>query len=199
MAGIRSDAIAAATGSERVVRAMPNTPALIGQGIAGLYARAGGRPTAERAASTPCSRPTGELVWVEREAQLDAVTALSGLRARPTCSMCSRRCRGRPRDGPAADDAARRLAVQTVAGAAALAAASPSRSAELRRSVTSPGGTTAGGDRPCSTTRGVRATRVRASAVRRSPRQRAAARGARRASSAPLPDVAPCDARTGRR
>ena len=40
MAGIRSDAIARATGSERVVRAMPNTPALIGEGIAGLYARA---------------------------------------------------------------------------------------------------------------------------------------------------------------
>src|SRR5204862_2618651 len=41
MAGIRSDAIVAATGSERVVRAMPNTPALIGQGIAGLFARTG--------------------------------------------------------------------------------------------------------------------------------------------------------------
>ncbi|HKX95984.1 MAG TPA: NAD(P)-binding domain-containing protein, partial [Methylibium sp.] len=41
MAGIRSDAIVAASGSERVVRAMPNTPALIGRGIAGLYARPG--------------------------------------------------------------------------------------------------------------------------------------------------------------
>ena len=41
MAGIRSDSIALAVGSERVVRAMPNTPALIGQGIAGLYARGG--------------------------------------------------------------------------------------------------------------------------------------------------------------
>ena len=76
MAGIRSDAIARAVGSERVVRAMPNTPALIGQGISGLYARsavtASGRAEVEAVLA-----PTGRVLWVDREADLDAVTALS--------------------------------------------------------------------------------------------------------------------------
>jgi pyrroline-5-carboxylate reductase len=58
MAGIRSDAIVAATGSERVVRAMPNTPALIGRGIAGLYARAAVAPRARgRRAAAGAHRP----------------------------------------------------------------------------------------------------------------------------------------------
>src|SRR5436190_21542630 len=77
MAGIRSDAIAHAAGTERVVRAMPNTPALIGQGIAGLYAR----PVVdadERRLVEQVLAPTGRTLWVEREDDLDAVTALSG-------------------------------------------------------------------------------------------------------------------------
>ena len=77
MAGIRSDAIAAATGSERVVRAMPNTPALIGQGIAGLFARPAVTDD-DRADAVALLAPTGELIWVGEEVQLDAVTALSG-------------------------------------------------------------------------------------------------------------------------
>ena len=56
MAGIRSETIARASGSERVVRAMPNTPALIGRGIAGLFARDAVSP-AERLPSNRCSRP----------------------------------------------------------------------------------------------------------------------------------------------
>ena len=77
MAGITTASIAAASGSERVVRAMPNTPALIGQGIAGLFARpavsADERATVERLLA-----PTGQTLWVDREDDLDAVTALSG-------------------------------------------------------------------------------------------------------------------------
>ena len=77
MAGIRSDAIAKASGSERVVRAMPNTPALIGQGVAGVYARpAVSADDRQRAAVTLA--PTGKIVWLGDEAALDAVTALSG-------------------------------------------------------------------------------------------------------------------------
>jgi pyrroline-5-carboxylate reductase len=76
MAGIRSDAIAQASGTERVVRAMPNTPALIGRGIAGLVrARAVG--AAERAQVERCSRPPAAAVG-RAEADLDAVTAVSG-------------------------------------------------------------------------------------------------------------------------
>ena len=77
MAGIRSDALVAASGSARVVRAMPNTPALIGQGIAGLFAR----PAVDAAARADVAAlfaPTGASIWVDQEDDLDAVTALSG-------------------------------------------------------------------------------------------------------------------------
>ncbi len=77
MAGIRSEAIAHATRTQRVVRAMPNTPALIGQGISGLFARdAVGAP--ERTTVEHVLAPTGQVLWVDREEDLDAVTALSG-------------------------------------------------------------------------------------------------------------------------
>ena len=77
MAGIRSMAILRATGTERVVRAMPNTPALIGRGIAGLFARAAVSAD-ERALVEQLLAPTGATLWVAREEDLDAVTALSG-------------------------------------------------------------------------------------------------------------------------
>ena len=64
MAGIRSDAIAHAVGSERVVRAMPNTPALIGQGIAGLFARPA--VTADdRAEVEAVLAATGQTIWLD--------------------------------------------------------------------------------------------------------------------------------------
>src|SRR5699024_9439839 len=76
-AGIPSDSIARWLGTERVVRAMPNTPALIGQGVTGLFARAAvdaaGRKRVEQVLGA-----TGELLWVEDEQALDAVTAVSG-------------------------------------------------------------------------------------------------------------------------
>ncbi|MBL8333362.1 MAG: pyrroline-5-carboxylate reductase, partial [Rubrivivax sp.] len=77
MAGVRSDAIVRASGSARVVRSMPNTPALIGQGIAGLFARAE-VDAAARAEVEALFAPTGRMLWVAREDDLDAVTALSG-------------------------------------------------------------------------------------------------------------------------
>lgn len=140
MAGIRSDAIAAATGSERVVRAMPNTPALIGQGVAGVFARpAVSAEDRERIEAVLAA--TGAIVWVEREDALDAVTALSG--SGPAyvfhlieAMLAAAREMGLP------DAEAKRLAVQTVAGAAALAAGSSETPEVLRRNVTSPGGTT---------------------------------------------------------
>ncbi len=77
MAGLRSDAIARATGAARVVRGMPNTPALIGQGITGLCASAA--VTADdRALVEQLLQPTGRTVWVDNEGDLDTVTALSG-------------------------------------------------------------------------------------------------------------------------
>ena len=140
MAGVRSDAIVTATGSERVIRVMPNTPALIGQGIAGMFARAAVTDD-DRADAVALLAPTGELIWVGEEVQLDAVTALSGSGPAYVFLLLEALLEaGRQMGLPTA--AARRLAEQTVAGSAALAAASPDSPAELRRIVTSPGGTT---------------------------------------------------------
>ena len=77
MAGLRTDDMARLLGTPRIVRAMPNTPALVGQGVTGVYVRP--EVTAdERAAIARMIESTGQHVWVEREADLDAVTALSG-------------------------------------------------------------------------------------------------------------------------
>ncbi len=140
MAGIRSAQIVAATGSERVVRAMPNTPALIGQGIAGVFARPAVTDE-DRIDAEGLLAATGELIWVGEEAALDAVTALSG--SGPAyVFMLLEALQEAGRQMGLPTYAARRLAEQTVAGSAALAAASAESPAELRRNVTSPGGTT---------------------------------------------------------
>ena len=140
MAGIRSDALVAASGSGRVVRAMPNTPALIGQGIAGLYAR----PEVDAAARAEVEAlfaPTGESLWVAQEAQLDAVTALSGSGPAYVFYFIEAMMLAGQQMGLDAEQA-RRLAQSTFAGAAALAQQSPLPPAELRAQVTSKGGTT---------------------------------------------------------
>src|SRR5512133_1058936 len=76
-AGIRSDTIAQWLGTQRIVRAMPNTPALVGKGMTALFARPGAS-SGDRARVEQVIAPTGASLWVEREEQLDAVTALSG-------------------------------------------------------------------------------------------------------------------------
>ena len=140
MAGIRSEAVVAATGSARVVRAMPNTPALIGRGIAGLYARPEVMPD-ERARIEAVLAPTGSTLWVEREADLDAVTALSGSGPAYVFYFIEAMMQAGAEMGlePAA---ARRLAQETFAGAAALAMQSDEPPETLRARVTSRGGTT---------------------------------------------------------
>jgi pyrroline-5-carboxylate reductase len=140
MAGVRSRSIAAATGAARIVRAMPNTPALIGQGIAGLYPSP--RVTAEdRAAVERLLAPTGRLLWVTQEEDLDAVTALSGSGPAYVFYLLeAMEAAGAEMGLPPAQ--ARALAQATVAGAAALAGQSPEPPAALRQQVTSKGGTT---------------------------------------------------------
>ncbi|GAA6142949.1 pyrroline-5-carboxylate reductase [Hydrogenophaga sp. 5NK40-0174] len=76
-AGISSDNISHWTGSERVVRAMPNTPALVGLGMTGLFARDAVTADDRKMVDTVVAT-TGSFVWCDSEAQLDAVTALSG-------------------------------------------------------------------------------------------------------------------------
>ena len=140
MAGVRSDSIVAATGSARVVRAMPNTPALIGQGIAGLFAR-DGVDAAGRAAVDALLAPTGQTLWVDREQDLDAVTALSGSGPAYVFYLLEAMMAAAAEMGLAPEQG-RQLALATVTGAAALAQQSRDGPATLRQQVTSKGGTT---------------------------------------------------------
>jgi pyrroline-5-carboxylate reductase len=140
MAGVRSDALARAAGTERVVRAMPNTPALIGKGIAGLFARAG-VSAADRALAERVLAPTGSLLWFDAEADLDAVTALSGSGPAYVFYVIEAMIEAGTRMGLDAAHA-RRLAQETLAGAAQLAMQSDESPAVLRERVTSKGGTT---------------------------------------------------------
>ncbi|PZP33299.1 MAG: pyrroline-5-carboxylate reductase [Roseateles depolymerans] len=140
MAGIRTDALVAASGSERVVRAMPNTPALIGQGMAGLFARPA-VTSDERAGVEALLAPTGRLLWVAREDDLDAVTALSGSGPAYFFFFVEAMMAAAVDMGLTAEQG-RELALATCAGAAALALASPESPAVLRERVTSKGGTT---------------------------------------------------------
>ena len=140
MAGIRSAAIVGATGSRRVVRAMPNTPALIGQGIAGLYATPAVDDD-ERAAVEQVLAPPGQLVWVAREEDLDAVTAVSGSGPAYVFYVVEAMMQAAV-DMGLSPEQGRRLALATVAGAAALAQQSDESPAVLRERVTSKGGTT---------------------------------------------------------
>jgi len=144
MAGVRSENIAGAlqldARAARIVRAMPNTPALIGRGIAGLHAG----PTvsdSERRAVEALFAPTGSALWVSGEADLDAVTALSGSGPAYVFYFIEAMVQAGTEMGLAAGQS-RRLAQETFAGAAALAMQSDETPAQLRERVTSKGGTT---------------------------------------------------------
>jgi pyrroline-5-carboxylate reductase len=140
MAGVRCDSLQSATGARQTVRAMPNTPALIGRGITGAYATddVGGDG---RALATALLQTCGSVVWVSREADLDAVTALSGSGPAYTFYFIEAMVQAGTELGLSADTA-RQLAQETFAGAAALAMQSPESPQTLRERVTSKGGTT---------------------------------------------------------
>jgi pyrroline-5-carboxylate reductase len=127
-------------GHAAVIRAMPNTPALIGAGISGLYALPGVSP-AQKGLASGILEAAGEVVWVEDEAQIDAVTAISG--SGPAYVFyCMEALEAAARDLGLPAETARRLSLQTFYGAAALARKDGSEPAELRARVTSKGGTT---------------------------------------------------------
>ncbi len=127
-------------GHRKLVRAMPNTPALIGAGITGLFADpavdAAGRAAAERVLAA-----VGSTVWVAGEAQIDGVTAISG--SGPAYVFHFIECLQASGEALGFDAAtARKLAIDTVLGAARLAAGSDEAPGVLRERVTSKGGTT---------------------------------------------------------
>jgi pyrroline-5-carboxylate reductase len=140
MAGIRSDDMARSLGTQRIVRSMPNTPALIGQGIAGLYARPA-VTAIERKEVERLLAPTGRTLWVAAEHDLDAVTALSGSGPAYVFYFVEAMVQAAVEMG-LSEEQGKALALATFSGAAALAQASPEPPAVLRERVTSKGGTT---------------------------------------------------------
>jgi pyrroline-5-carboxylate reductase len=139
-AGITSSSIARWLSSERIVRAMPNTPALIGKGITGLFARAG-VSAADRTLIDQVIATTGELLWLTDEAQLDAVTALSGSGPAYMFYFMEAMTEAGEQMGLPREQAYK-LAVATFIGAGELARASTEPPEVLRQRVTSKGGTT---------------------------------------------------------
>ena len=139
-AGIPTTSIAQWLGNARIVRAMPNTPALIGKGMTGLFAcpavDAAGKALIEQIIAS-----TGEHLWVAKEEQLDAVTALSGSGPAYVFLFLETMTQAGVNMGLGADQAYK-LAVATFEGASALAARSSEPVEVLRERVTSKGGTT---------------------------------------------------------
>jgi pyrroline-5-carboxylate reductase len=127
-------------GYRRIVRAMPNTPALVGAGISALYATPEARAVAESAARV--LEACGEVLWCEREDDLDAVTAVSGSGPAYVFYFLEALERAAIELGLPAQEA-RRLAYATFEGSMRLARASRDSPTTLRANVTSKGGTTA--------------------------------------------------------
>lgn len=139
-AGIRSDSIARWLGTDRVIRAMPNTPALVGLGLTGLFARPAAN-AADRLAVEQVIKTTGEYLWLQEETQLDAVTALSGSGPAYVFYFLEAMIKAGVDMGLSREQA-HKLAVGTFVGASALAQASDEAPEVLRARVTSKGGTT---------------------------------------------------------
>ncbi|MFC0812901.1 pyrroline-5-carboxylate reductase [Paracoccus panacisoli] len=142
-AGVTLAAYERAFPDAAIVRAMPNTPAAIGQGISAIVgnARAG---AAEMALAETLMAAVGRVVRLDDEAQMDAVTAVSGSGPAYVFHLIEALAAAGAAEGlpPAL---ALELARATVAGAGALAVAEDEDPARLREAVTSPGGTTAAG------------------------------------------------------
>ncbi len=140
-AGTDTRRLSAAWGAKaRIIRAMPNTPGAIGQGITGLYAGQGAT-AADRKRSGTLLAALGETLWVKDENLIDSVTALSGSGPAYLFLMAEALTEAGIAEGLSPADA-EKLARATVSGAGALLAADKSPAAALRQAVTSPGGTT---------------------------------------------------------
>ena len=123
-----------------VVRAMPNTPALLGAGVTGLFANAR-VDEAQRVRTNQLLAAAGKTVWLDDEARMDAVTAVSGSGPAYVFLLAEAlQAAGEAEGLP--HEAARTLALQTILGAGRMLTESDVEPAELRRRVTSPNGTT---------------------------------------------------------
>lgn len=139
-AGIQTASISKWLNNPRVVRTMPNTPALIGQGMTGMFA-SNAVNESERILAETLLAPTGRCLWVAHESDLDAVTALSGSGPAYVFYFLEAMRQAGSELG-LSPETAYALALQTFAGATALAAQSSESPEVLRERVTSKGGTT---------------------------------------------------------
>jgi pyrroline-5-carboxylate reductase len=125
---------------QAIIRAMPNTPALVGEGITGMcpgqHCRQHHCDQAEKILSA-----AGEVIWLESESLMDAVTAISGSGPAYFFLLTESLTRAGVKLG-LEEGIARRLAEQTCIGAGVMMKTSDMDAAELRKRVTSPGGTT---------------------------------------------------------
>lgn len=129
------------TGRDRpIVRAMPNTPAAIGKGVTGAIANEKASGPVREGADL-LLRAVGEVVWIEDEGQMDALSAISGSGPAYVFHLVEAMAAAGVEHG-LPEDLAMRLARQTVIGAGALLEQSDESAAQLRANVTSPGGTT---------------------------------------------------------
>ena len=142
VAGVNSELIADQLNSESpIVRTMPNIPALIGMGITGMYA-SDNCLNRQRAMAQQIMESAGEVVWLEDESLMDVVTAISGSGPAYFFYMIEALRDAGVRLG-LSRDVASKLALYTAQGAGAMAVQSDMDVSELRRQVTTEGGTTA--------------------------------------------------------
>ncbi|ENU58951.1 Pyrroline-5-carboxylate reductase [Acinetobacter guillouiae MSP4-18] len=140
VAGAEIKTISDLTGSERVVRVMPNTPALVQTGAHGMFAKPE-ISAKDRELATQVLAATGLTLWVSSEAQIDAVTAVSGSGPAYFFYMMESMIRAGKNMG-LDEKVATALTLQTALGAAQMAITSSNAPSELRKNVTSPNGTT---------------------------------------------------------
>ncbi|MBK6618627.1 MAG: pyrroline-5-carboxylate reductase [Nitrosomonas sp.] len=140
-AGIRAADLSVWMGNHpRIIRAMPNTPCLIGKGMTGLYALPGVGVTQKLQAADVLGA-VGSVIWFDDEAQLDAVTAISGSGPAYVFYLLEAMQQAGTELG-LSPETARQLSLETFVGASLLAAESHESFSTLRARVTSPGGTT---------------------------------------------------------
>lgn len=139
-AGIRAKDLARWTASQSIVRAMPNTPALVQSGMTGLYALPAVNATRRDHAQTILAA-VGETLWVQDETMLDAVTAISGSGPAYVFYFIEALQQAAREQGFTAQEA-RQLSLATFLGASKLAAGSEDDVGVLRAKVTSKNGTT---------------------------------------------------------
>ena len=140
VAGAEIETISKLSGSSLVVRVMPNTPALVQTGAHGLYAH-DIVDQSKRELASQILAATGLTIWVNSEAEIDAVTAVSGSGPAYFFYMMESMIRAGKNLG-LDEKVATALTLQTALGAAQMAITSSNTPAELRKNVTSPNGTT---------------------------------------------------------